>query len=175
MSSKGERDEFVLLMVEAQSRLYAYILSLVLDKDRARDILQQTNVVLLEKEAEFQRGTNFAAWAYRVSFYEVLAERRKRQRDKHLFSDELLALVAAKASALESTFDERTAALESCLQTLSQEQRDVVIQRYRPGGSVTALADQLGKTPAAMSAMLYRIRTTLIECVERKMKAAAKP
>lgn len=173
MSTKGERDEFVLLMVGAQSRLYAYILSLVLDKDRARDILQQTNVVLLEKEAQFERGTNFNAWAYRVSFYEVLAERRKQQRDRHLFSDELLGLIAAKASELESSFDERATALEACLNQLSGEQREMVVERYRPGGSVAELAERWSKTPAAMSAMLYRIRCALVECVEKKMKMAS--
>ena len=74
--SDGGHDQFVLEIIAAQSRLYAYILSLVLNREKARDILQQTNLVLLEKEREFEWGTNFGAWASRVAYYEVLTDRR---------------------------------------------------------------------------------------------------
>lgn len=169
----GSHDEFVLRVIEVQSRLYAYILSLVLNKERAKDIVQQTNLVLLEKETEFQPGTNFAAWAYRVAFYEVLADRRKRQRDKHLFSDELLALIATRSATISESLDERSAALSKCLQELSGDHRENLLERYRPGGGVADLAEKLNKSPAAVSAMLYRIRTTLVECVERKLSGQA--
>lgn len=166
-------DEFVLQIIGAQSRLYAYVLSLVLNRDRAADILQQANLVMLEKEPEFQPGTNFVAWAHRVVFYEVLADRRNRQRDKHLFSDELLASIAARSEHIDQDYDQRAQQLEACMRSLSEEHREVIRQRYRPGGSVAELAKQMGRTPAAMSALLYRIRTLLVECVQRKLQGAA--
>lgn len=173
MPNNDGHDEFVLLLIGAQTRLYAYILSLVLEKDRAREVLQQANLVLLEKEADFERGTNFTAWAHRVAFYEVLADRRRRTRDRHLFSDELLALIAQRASATDKTFDARSEALERCLEGLSAEQRELVRERYGPGGSVAAIAEQVGKSPAAVSAMLYRIRTALVACIGRRIQENA--
>lgn len=173
MSSPSDHDEFVLLLIGAQSRLYAYILSLVLNRDRARDILQQTNLVLLEKESDFETGTNFAAWAYRVAFYEVLSDRRTQKREKLLFSDELLTLIAAKGPAIEKHFDERVTALEACMREITSEQRDLLMQRYRPDGSVAKIAAQLKKSPAAVSAMLYRLRVALVSCVEHKLKGMA--
>ena len=175
MAAGGDHDEFVLQVIDAQTRIYAYILSLVLDRDRARDILQQTNLVMLQKEPDFEHGTNFVAWAYRVAFYEVLADRRSRQRDKHLFSDELLALVAARVSESNETLDDRVQALENCLKDLPTEHRTLIVERYRTDGKVKALAEQQGKTPAAVSAMLYRIRSALLECVERKLGGATTP
>lgn len=169
MSTTDQHDEFVLNVIDAQTRMYAYILSLVLDRDRARDILQQTNLVMLQKESEFVPGTSFLAWAYKVAFYEVLADRRNRQRDKHLFSDELLGLIATRSSVMSHSMDARMHALEQCLNQLQPRQRELIVERYRPDGSVATLANRLDKTPAAVSAMLYRIRTALLECVERKL------
>lgn len=164
-------EAFVLLVINAQNRLYAYILSLVLDKERARDILQQTNLVLLEKEIGFTHGTEFFAWAARVAFYEVLADRRRRVRDRHLFSDELLAAVASESLRTAGAIEERTEALRHCLSKLSNTNRDLLMQRYRPDGSVAGIAESLGKTPGALSAILHRLRSGLVDCIERKLRS----
>ncbi len=168
--AQTDHDDFVMNLIASQNRLYAYVLSLLFDRDRSRDVLQQTNLVLLEKETEFERGSNFFAWAARVAHYEVLADRRRRVRDRHLFSDELLALIAAQSTAATADLDQRAAALGECLKRLSPEHRDLLAQRYRPGGGVAALAQSLGKTPNAVSATLHRVRSALIDCVSRKLK-----
>jgi RNA polymerase sigma-70 factor (ECF subfamily) len=41
--------EFIRLLTQAQSSLYAYILSLVLDHAQAEDLLQETNVTLWQE------------------------------------------------------------------------------------------------------------------------------
>ena len=41
--------EFVRLLTDSQSRLYAYIFALVGDEAAVSDVLQETNLVLLEK------------------------------------------------------------------------------------------------------------------------------
>lgn len=172
MADPRDHDEFVMQLIESQGRLYAYILSLLLDKARARDLLQQTNLTLLQKEGDYEPGTNFLAWAHRIAFYEVLTDRRNRQRDKHLFSDELLALIATQASKKNESLEDRSRALEHCLESLPESQRKLVVERYDADGGVAALAAKLNKTPAAISAALYRIRSALTECVERKLASA---
>ncbi len=170
MAAADSRSDFVMQTIQAQGRIRAYLLSLVLDKDRANDLLQQTNLVLLQKQSEYQPGSNFIAWAYRIAYFEVLADRRNRQRDRHLFNDAALAVIAARAEDVLDRHDEKSVALEDCLQQLKADQRDLLIARYRPGSSVEAMARSLGKTPAAISAALYRIRNSLLQCVERKLK-----
>lgn len=165
-------DQFVLEIIAAQGRLYAYILSLLLDRDRAHDVLQQTNIVLLEKESEFQWGTNFGAWACSVAFYEVLTERRSRTRDRHLFNDELLALIAVDAEAESLSIDQRREALKACLQGLTSPQKELLAARYGPGGSVEEMALVLEKSPGAVSAMLHRIRAKLAKCIEHRLRGS---
>lgn len=169
----ADHDAFVLLVINHQKRLFAYILSLVLERERASDILQQANLVLLEKESGFSHGTDFFAWAARVAYFEVLADRRRRVRDRHLFNDEMLSIVADKSSRVAGALDDRADALRDCLAGLAAEQRDLLSRRYRPGGSVNEIANAMGKTPGAVSAVLHRLRNALLDCVEKKLRALA--
>lgn len=167
--SSKDSDNFVIEMINCQSRLYAYILSLMFDKERARDVLQQTNLILLEKKNEYSPGTAFGAWACKVAFYEVLAERRKNQRDRHMFSDELLALVAARAEQVTASLDRRSEALEECLEQLSDQHRKILLARYSPGGSVAEIAAATKKSTGAIYVVLHRVRSALLDCVQRKL------
>lgn len=163
----------MLSLVNHQSQLYAYILSLVLNRDLARDLLQQTIVVLLEKEQEFEPGTNFGAWAFRVAFYEVLTDHRKRKRDKHLFSEQLVALIAEDAEDISGEAESRLDALRQCLGKLTEAQRELVSERYSPGGSVKEIAERNHKKPGAVSVELHRIRNALADCINHRLGRAA--
>lgn len=76
----------------SQSRLFAYILTLVGERDAASDILQETNLVLWQKRGDFQPGTSFPAWSFTVAFMQVMAHRRDTSRDQHrYFAEDLLS------------------------------------------------------------------------------------
>ena len=163
-------EEFVLSLVNCQGSLYAYILSLVLNRDRARDLLQQTVIVLLEKEQEFQPGTNFTAWAFRVAYYEVLADHRNRKRERHLFSEQLLSLISEDAQQISSESEDRLDALRKCLGKLTESQRQLVQDRYSSNGSVQDIAQRAKKKPGAISVELHRIRNALADCINRRLR-----
>ncbi|MEO0530021.1 MAG: sigma-70 family RNA polymerase sigma factor, partial [Planctomycetota bacterium] len=150
---------------------HVYILSLVVHKQRALDILQQTNLVLLKKAREFQAGTNFGAWACRVAFYEVMADRKRAKREKLVFDDDVLNLLAEDAQQQLGQLDERVVALDECLKQLTSSQRRTLIERYSPGGSVQAIAKATGRTPNAVSMSLHRLRSALADCVQRKLQS----
>jgi RNA polymerase sigma-70 factor (ECF subfamily) len=160
-------------MIACQRRLYAYVLSIVFDKDRAREIVQNTNLVLLQKKSEFEAGTSFGAWACRVAFFFFFAGPSRAQRNRHDFDDEMIATLAGKAEIAAENADRRIEALESCLEKLPADQRQLVQQRYAPGGSVADLAATNNKSPAAVSSLLYRIRCLLVECIERKLERSS--
>lgn len=173
MSPSGPSEAFVLEMVSCQNRLHVYILSLVVDKQQAMDILQQTNLVMLKKAADFQPGTNFGAWACRIAHYEVLAERRRKSRDRMLFDDEVLNLLAEDARGQLKDIDERAVALDECLKQMTSDQRRTLIERYSPNGSVQGMAEAMGRTPNAVSLTLHRLRTALADCIRRRLAANA--
>jgi len=122
-------DWVVLQLIDAQSSLEGYIYSLVLDRELTKDLLQQTNVVVLEKQSSFQQGTNFFAWACRIAYHEVLAMRRDRSRERYLFDDNLLAALAVKSAEVFEHHSERMEALLECLSELQDEQRELILAR----------------------------------------------
>ncbi|MEQ8847422.1 sigma-70 family RNA polymerase sigma factor [Botrimarina sp.] len=168
-ATAGVTDEFVRRLTECQNRLYVYILALLPDPDRARDVLQETNVVLWRKADQFEPGTSFQAWACKVAYYEVLTERRRRGRDKLLFDDSTMELVADAATKRLESHDERAVALDECLKRLDQQQRSRLHDRYGPGGSVQLAAQRAGRTPGSIAVTLHRIRAALLRCIEGKL------
>ena len=67
MSFEEREERVVQRIATCQDRLFAYILTLVPRRDVARDILQETNLVLWRRREEFVAGTSFVAWASKVA------------------------------------------------------------------------------------------------------------
>lgn len=170
MSSSRRHEEFVQLMIRSQSRLYAYILSLVADRAAADDVLQETNLRLLRQEAEFTPESDFLAWAISVANYQVLTSRKQRQRERLRFDDELISILADEARQRSALLDDRLTALRGCLAGLDAEQRQMIESRTA-GVSVQQLAEETARPSGSVSQALYRIRKFLAECVRRKLAA----
>jgi RNA polymerase sigma-70 factor (ECF subfamily) len=159
--------EFVALLTEAQSALYGCIHAMMAGSADATDVLQETNRVLWEKRAEYDPSRPFLPWAYAVARFEVLAQRKRRQRDRLVFDGELLDRIAGEYA--EQCHDGDLKALEKCLQKLPPEQRDMLRARYAGDESVNAIAARLGKAGNAVSALLYRLRGILADCITREL------
>ncbi len=84
-------------LINCQPALYAYILSLLPNREDANDVLQDANLVMWRRSDEFVEGTNFLAWAYQIARYKVLAHHRDCHRDRHIFDDGLFAQLADQA------------------------------------------------------------------------------
>ena len=159
-------DDFIRQLTAAQTSLYAYILTLLPDRAAAQDVLQETNLTLWHKLAEFQPGTSFVAWGCRVAYFHVLNHRRHIKRDRLVFDDELLEILAERHAERVEQADRREQALKKCLERLPVSQRSLIEKRYAPDGSVLEIAKAEGKSVGSISQMLYRIREALLNCIQ---------
>lgn len=157
--------EFSLELTRCQTSLYAYILSLVPNRNAAEDVLQETNLVLLRKSHEFTPGSDFLAWAATVARYTALHARRQYARDQVRLSPEVVDRIAARIEGELGGVDARRRHLRSCLQKLVERDRRLIEARYQTGSSVQKLAEESGRSAAATSQKLYRLRAQLMECV----------
>ena len=169
MSEHVPNEAFVRELTGCQQSLFSYILSLLPEPDDARDVLQDTNVILWRKAAQFREGTNFVAWACQVARFEVLAFRRDAARDRHVFDDELIDCLASEAEKRAAEGDRTMRAFEHCFRELTDHQRELINARYSPGGSVKELARERDRSPGAISVAISRIRKTLKECIQRQL------
>ena len=156
-------------ILSVQDRMYAYIFSLVGNPDAADEVLQEANLVLTRKADEGKLVNNFGAWACKVSFFQVKAYRQRIRRDRHLFDDEVLGLLATSGEKATEDLSPRHQALRECLEVLPSKHRELAMDRYAPGGSVQEIARESNRTVGAISQTLYRIRAALLECIERKL------
>lgn len=164
-------ERFVADLTDSQPRLFAYILSLLRNADEARDVLQETNLVLWKKLAEFADVKSFEAWSTKIAYFQVLAFRRDRGRDRHEFNDQLLGQVAEAAEEAAGQTNARLRFLNGCIERLPDRQRRLVADRYGKQLAVKDLARTMGKTPAALGMTLYRVRQTLMECIESRLQS----
>src|SRR5262245_51670210 len=108
-------DAFVRLLGQNQRRIFLYVMALVPTWNEAEEIIQETNLGLWREFDQFQLGTNFAAWACKVAFHQVLAWRKRKQRDRLEFSPEFLQAVATEAITAADDLEERSRALAGCV------------------------------------------------------------
>ena len=161
------------LMTQHQRRIFGYIYTLVPDRHDAEDILQETSVVICEKFAQFQPGTDFAAWACQIAYWEVRRARQKFARAKVVFNQEVVDAISETAVELAPEQTARHEALAKCLQKLHARDRELLLTRYEPGSGVELAAQRSGRSLEAAYKALARLRKLLHDCVTNQLSAEA--
>lgn len=164
----GER--FSRYLATHQRKIYAFVYSLVRDRHAADDVMQEISSVLWRRFGEFQEGTNFSAWAYKVARLQVLTWRKQQKRQSVLLGDEEFGVLMDTAATLAESQDERIDALESCLGKLSADQRELLRSRYHFGYSVVEVAEQQNRARRTVYKTLGKIHDVLLNCIRSTMK-----
>jgi len=161
-------NEFITQYTGCQSRLYAFLLALMGDSDQAREVLQETNLVIWKKCDQFEAGTNFMAWALRIARYQAMAYRTKQQRDRLVFSEASMDRIANAFVTYDDQSDTRQRFLRQCLELLAPHALEVVTRRYKLDQKLQAIADETGRTYQAVGQSLRRARLALANCVKQR-------
>lgn len=162
-------EEFVQQLTANQTRIHAFIVTLMPGSPDVGDVLQETNLTLWQSRNRFRPGSNFLAWAFSIARFQVLNQNKRDKRNKRAaLSSELLDLLAAEVPV---DMDHQTylKALESCKAKLTDTQRQLIDARYQPGRTLESLAQQTGRKPSALRVALMRIRIALRDCIEHSI------
>src|SRR5690349_13775898 len=162
------REEFARLFSRNARRIYGFIMTLVFNHHDAEEVFQNTNVILWNKFAEFEPGTNFFAWASRIAYFEVLSLMKQKRRS-HTMSDESLELLANEAMTLSQTSSERLDALEECLGKLTADDRELLQERYYRQRPPKQIAATQSRSVHSVYRSLSRIHNVLLNCVQRQL------
>ena len=171
--TKTETDEgFLRLFVRNEQALRIYARALVPTWDAVDDVLQEASVVMWRKLGQLDSHNNFLPWAKVIVRFEALRCRRKFARDRLVFSEELLGMLADQSADREE--DElvvEKAMLKRCLDKLSSSNRELVLAPYAGSGRVKELAIQSNRTSNSLYKLLGRLRTKIQGCVENEVSA----
>ena len=170
-SKASDGESFARLLATCQRRVFLYAVGLLHNAADAEDVLQETNVVLWQKFPQYQPGTDFVGWACRIAHFEVLKIRERKARGERLFSNEFIEALAVASQPTINELDGRRDALESCLQKLGPSDSQLVALRYQPEATTRSVAEVLGRSFQGTRKALHRIRTRLLECIERTLSS----
>lgn len=174
-SNGGRHEELVQLLTNHQNALLTYIRAAIKDLATAKDILQEVNLVIWRKADEFQPGSNFLGWAFRIAKFEILGHVRDNQREPLVFSEDSLDQFATELENIEQDWqnEERLRALEDCLKKLPTKQRELLQARYENRNKIDDLARSFDRSHSAIKMTLLRARQSLLECIQGEIKTSS--
>ena len=155
-----------------EADLRRFVRSLMPTWHDADEVVQQVALVAWRKFDQFDPSTEFLKWAYVVARYEVLMFRRKKARDRHVFHEDLIELLAVEYEEAEESLREERKALRVCLTKLGDNERKLLLGCYARGMKINQMAEKLGKTPTSLYKRVNRLRKLLSSCISRNVETA---
>lgn len=158
----GDRDALEELYLEHFDRIYSYLHMTVGNRHDAEDLTTQTFLRMLESIGRFRWGTApFSAWLFRIAHnlaMDHFRSRRRWQPEEEVPEPEGLVESSAEEEALkllagQSMFD--------LIESLSDEQRQVLILKFVFDFSNVEAATVLDKTEGAIKSLQHRALASL--------------
>jgi len=152
--------EFRAGLLAATPHLRAFAQSLVGDRDRADDLVQDTLLRAWQKRDRFEPGTCLQAWAFTVLrnlFYSECRKRKREVEDVDGLHAAMLATPAEQPGCVE------LADLRSALMRLPDEQREAVLLVGAEGYSYEEAAVICGIKIGTIKSRVSRARRRLAE------------
>jgi RNA polymerase sigma-70 factor, ECF subfamily len=172
-SANEHDDRIVQLIAGCQRGLFLFICGLLFSRELAEDVLQETNLLLWQKRAEYRPGTNFYAWACQIAFYKVCKARDQQRRKVPAFSELFLQRMAPELQTLADAPNRMQDYLQECIAILADQDRALLERRYDDGVTTRSIADELGQSVRTVNRSLGRIHETLFDCINAKRSAEA--
>jgi RNA polymerase sigma-70 factor (ECF subfamily) len=172
---ESRTDEFLQLYAGSESRLFAYLMSLLGNYNDAQDVSQETLLALWRSFGEFQPGTDFYAWARRVAYHRVLTYRKQRRRQGVPCSESFLAAVEQTCDRQSDRLERSLRHLDECMARLTDSDRVLLQTRFQSAASAKNVAESLGRPANTVYKALARIYRSLAECVTRAMSREERP
>ena len=125
-SDSTRHEEFVSLFVRHEAAVFSFVLSMVQNTADAEDVVQRASITMWRCFDQYQSGTNFRNWAFQVAKNAALNHLTKVRRDRHVFGEKLVALLAEQAEERADNLDSRRRALDFCVEKLPANDQEMV-------------------------------------------------
>ncbi|HEX9044656.1 MAG TPA: sigma-70 family RNA polymerase sigma factor [Candidatus Limnocylindrales bacterium] len=165
----GDGDAFGDLYDRYAPRIYRFALVRLGSPEAAEDLLQEVFLKVVEALPRYEeRGTPFAAWLFRIARNGVIDHVRARAGTVAEPLDAALAVrddAPGPADLAELKGD--AALLVAALDTLTPEQRDVVVYRFFAGLSPAEIAGVMDRREGTIRALQFRALGALRRHLDR--------
>ncbi|MFC1479101.1 sigma-70 family RNA polymerase sigma factor [Planctomycetota bacterium] len=168
-------------LLKCQAPFMGYLVAILRDPAAAEEVFQETAVVLMEKEKKERfQPDNFQAWAKEVVRRQALKYINKHKRDSERLTSveprliDEISRVFTEDKTTVSKHEQEMHALRKCLDKVPGRSRKLLALKYEKNTSLNKISEIMNSTAAAVQKMISRVRHSLKECIERKVKSAVK-
>lgn len=160
------------LFTKTEPALRGFVRSLVPTVSDADDVLQEVAITLWKKFSEFSGDAeeDFRRWSFGVAKFKVLSWQRDRGRDRLVFGDETITLLAHDSESNSGKLSAQREALKVCVEKLPPEQQTLVESAYENGSKIEGLAKAMERTAMSVYKQLHRIRIALAKCTRAELQ-----
>jgi len=172
-AQNGEHEAFGQIVRIHQARLRAFAARYVTSSDDVYDIVQDVFVDAFRHIGRFDIERDMGKWLRGICKNRVMNHIRKRTRRNEATTALAEALEERLLNDTMMGYDNSLGRLEtirSCIKKLGTKPRELVMKRYYMEMAVGDMAADAGRTAAAVSVQLMRIRATLRSCFTRAMR-----
>ena len=162
------------LLMQHEPALRAFARVMLPNWNLVDEVIQEASITLWEKFAQLREEEGFLPWAKVVVRFKCLSAISKMQRDRHVFSDGVLEMLADEAEAIDAVEQAAArSALRTCLERFSEPHQELLLAPYSGDGRVKSIAEESGKSANALYKLLGRLREKLSDCVHKNLKLQA--
>jgi len=171
---RGDPEGFRALFEKHKDMVYSVALRYSGDAAAAQDIAQDTFLKLFSTIGSFRGDSNFEAWLYRMVVNRCFDQKRKTRRLAPLLDGIVDALRTPGMSVLDEVLRaELSTHVQSVVDSLSPEQKMVVVLRYTQSLSYDEMAVIMGCSAGTIASRLNRAHKVLERRLSRLAGVAA--
>jgi RNA polymerase sigma-70 factor (ECF subfamily) len=154
-AAQGDREALRYLYVRYADNVYSYVASILRDHHEAEDVTQQVFAKLPDSLRRYEdRGAPFLSWLVRLSRNAAIDQLRSRRTVA-------MAEPVAPQAPDDSAARDRRESLRSALETLPEDQREIIVLRHLGGLAPAEIAARLGRSESAVNGLHHRGRRAL--------------
>ncbi|MFO1119271.1 MAG: sigma-70 family RNA polymerase sigma factor [Rhodospirillales bacterium] len=151
------------LIIDIIPSLRAFARTLVNDRDRADDLVQETVLKALSNLDRFQIGTNIRAWLFTILRNSFFSELRKQRREVADSDGKYAAQLTTRATQVDKV---ELRDFRRALEKLPSEQREALMLVGPAGFSYEEAATFCGCAVGTIKSRVNRGRNRLTEMIE---------
>ena len=168
-SNSMQHARFLRMYASVQTKLYAFILSIIHNRSDADELFQETSVILWEQFENYKEESPFAAWALGIAKNKVLEYLRANKRSRKIFSDTFYEQIVQVSETARDDISHRMSALKSCLEKLKAADQKLIAFRFHKNVAIKMISQHSGRSTDSLYKSMSRIMHMLRGCIERKL------
>jgi len=176
----GDKQAYALLVEEYKTPVYSLAYRMTGNSQDAEDLAQETFLRAFNQLFRYDTKRSFFTWLYTISLNIIrnhLKKNSTRRRDDFRQGEKISGtgefddkrFTSQESQVIDEGRKEREEKLESCLQKLSPELRELMILRFYQGLPFEAIAEITGLSLSAIKMRVYRGLEKLRKYIEENV------